>query len=212
MFDFHAHPGCDDRDSFLSILTPGEIPLITETSSIGLLPWEKEMIARDAIETLIRDNPLLMVGEFGLDKIKGGGEKDIDDFLFMADMARSYDRLAVIHSVRYTAYILDELRRMEIKRAIFHSFTGSYELARDIMRAGYLISLSPRSFRTRDIGKLLTLDFLLESDMKTGKEQKDELRRLYLEAERSTGKDMEEKMENMRRELWRESSSGLNVL
>lgn len=205
MFDFHAHPGDDNRDAFITILKEDEIGFITDRSSIGLLPW-LDMMDREMIENLIKENSSLMVGEFGLDKFKGDKDKDMDSFLFMAMMARSYDRLAVIHSVRYTDLILKKLKEMGIKRAIFHSYSGSYEMARDIERAGYMISLSPRSFMTRDIERLLKLDFLLETDERTGEKEKTDLLDLYQKAQMITGIDPEERLERRKREIWQENS------
>ena len=205
MFDFHAHPGDDNRDAFITILKEDEIGFINDRSSIGLLPW-LDMMDREVIENLIKENSSLMVGEFGLDKFKGDKDKDMDSFLFMAMMARSYDRLAVIHSVRYTDLILKKLKKMGIKRAIFHSYSGSYEMAREIERAGYMISLSPRSFMTRDIERLLKLDFLLETDERTGEKEKTVLLNLYQKAQMITGIDPEERLERRKREIWQENS------
>lgn len=204
MFDFHAHPGDDDNDAFISILNDDEIPSICHTSSIGHLPWQEGM-KRDRIESLIRENPSLMVGEFGLDRIKGCVETDMEDFYFMASLARSYDRLAVIHSVRTTELILKELKRMKVRRALFHCYTGSWETAQNIERAGYLISLSPRSFRCRDISRLLSLNFLIESDMRTGREEKETIAMLYNEAERLTGVDQRARLDRIRKEIWKDS-------
>ena len=204
MFDFHAHPGDDDNDAFISILNENETAAIGRTSSIGYLPWLGG-IKRDRIESFIRENPFLMVGEFGLDRIKGCIECDMEDFYFMASLARSYDRLAVIHSVKSTELILKELKGMKVRRALFHCYTGSWETAKSIERAGYLISLAPRSFRCRDISRLLSLNFLLESDMRTGTKEKETIAMLYNEAERLTGVDQRARLDRIRKEIWKDS-------
>ena len=51
MFDFHAHPGTDDKDAFITILQERELDHISKTSSIGLLPW-LEGIEKERIEAL----------------------------------------------------------------------------------------------------------------------------------------------------------------
>lgn len=205
MFDFHAHPGTDDKDAFITILQERELDHISKTSSIGLLPW-LEGIEKERIEALIKENNLLMVGEFGLDRIKGDIERDSNAFLFMAELARDYDRWAVVHSVRCNQLIIKHFKKLKIKKAIFHSFTGSYEEAKEIERCGYLISLSPRSFRTRDIGRLLQFDFILESDMKTGGEQKKVIENLYQMAYERTGRCVVERLEMMKRMIWKDNS------
>ena len=211
MFDFHAHPGSDDKDAFISILHENEMSHITETTSIGLLPWLGSL-KRERIEELIKNNNHLMLGEFGLDKVRGDIAADMDDFLFMADLARTYDRWAVIHSVRTNSIVFNELKKMKVKKAIFHSYTSSFEEAKEIMRAGYFISLSPRSFKTRDIDKLLSLDFLLESDMESGEEEKKVIAKLYEIAYEKTGAVFIDRLDDIKREIWKGSSYAWNAL
>ncbi len=206
MFDFHAHPGDDNRDAFLSIIHESEIFSITDTSSIALLPWLEGSIAREKIESLVKADSSLMVGEFGLDKTKEERGSDLDSFYFMAELARSYDRVAVIHSVRYTALILKALKDMGIRRALFHSFMGSYELARDINRAGYLISLTEKALKKKDRARLLTLNFVLETDMNTGLVQKEAIKKLYKDTESILGCSIESRMEMNKRYIWQGNS------
>ncbi len=204
MFDFHAHSGLDNKDSFISLMSREELNAECAYESIGKLSW-LDGFSFDEVSSLIRDNACLHVGEFGLDRTKGELEDQMDDFLFMADLARAYDRIAVIHSVHAANECLKTLESMKIRRAIFHSFQSSYEEALKIERKGYFISLSPRSFRTRDIGRLLTLDFLLETDMETGARQKEILSELYDKAREMAGMDIERKIEGIREDLWKDS-------
>ena len=62
-----------------------------------------------------------------------------------------------------------------IKRFMVHSFSSSYEMAREIIKRGGIISLSPKAERLRSFQRILTLPFVTETDMKTGKEEMETL-------------------------------------
>ena len=205
MFDFHAHTGEDNSDSFISILSDEEIKAINPCSSIGRLSWLYDKIEITRIEELLRENKNLAVGEIGLDKTKGEMKDQIDDFTNLLDIAKTYERTVIIHSVRTNSEVLKILKERKIKKAIFHGYTSSYEEAFEIEKNGYLISLGPRSFKTRDIKKLLNLDFVLESDMKTGPIQKKTISELYLKASGIIKHDIKDKVESFRSYIWQEN-------
>lgn len=56
-----------------------------------------------------------------------------------------------------------------------HGFTGSYEIACQVLSLGGMISLSPKAERAKSFEKLLALPFLIETDMEAGEAQRNAL-------------------------------------
>lgn len=199
MFDFHAHYGSDNSEAFVSLLRSEEIEKIKDVPfpSIGLLPWIEEL---DIIQlaSVLEDNPGCHVGEIGMDK--RFGEMEIQERIFrrMLAIARDLDRIAIIHSVSCTEECFNILKEMKVKKAIFHSFGSSYEVGRKIVDAGYDISLSRRIFHRRDYDRIISLPYLLETDLETGERQRSEISELYYNL--ATGYQAERK-----KEIWKGS-------
>lgn len=204
MFDFHAHNGECNDDAFISLVTAEDLSFTGKSNTkiaLGYMPWLENHISLDRFLSLLEENSDWNVGEVGLDKrFFSPDHKDELEEILSSSIVR--ERIVLIHSVRYNQMILDMLRKHKIRKAIFHSYTSSYEEALKIANASYFISLSPLSFRTRDIKKLVTLPFLLESDMKTSKEEKEKIKMLYEKASRMLDEDVSGKMEMRKNELW----------
>lgn len=204
MFDFHAHNGECNDDAFISLVTAEDLSFTGKSNTkiaLGYMPWLENHISLARFLSLLEENSDWNVGEVGLDKrFFCPDHKDELEEILSSSIVR--ERIVLIHSVRYNQMILDMLRKHKIRKAIFHSYTSSYEEALKIANASYFISLSPLSFRTRDIKKLVTLPFLLESDMKTSKEEKEKIKMLYEKASRMLDEDVSEKMEMRKNELW----------
>ena len=116
------------------------------------------------------------------------------------EIARRYDRLAVIHSVRMNQRVLEIIREMGIHRFLMHGYTGSAEQASAFIREGGIISLSPRAERTRHFKALITLPFVTETDMRTGKEEEAALLAWNERLSALTGIDIAERTERMMKE------------
>ena len=204
MFDFHAHNGECNDDAFISLVTAEDLSFTGKSNTkiaLGYMSWLENHISLDRFLSLLEENSDWNVGEVGLDKrFFSPDHKDELEEILSSSIVR--ERIVLIHSVRYNQMILDMLRKHKIRKAIFHSYTSSYEEALKIANASYFISLSPLSFRTRDIKKLVTLPFLLESDMKTSKEEKEKIKMLYEKASRMLDEDVSGKMEMRKNELW----------
>ena len=79
-----------------------------------------------------------------------------------------------------TGILLESIRdALPLPPFMVHGFTGSGETARELIRLGGTISLSPRAERTRHLPSLLECPFLLETDMKSGSEQTETLKLWY---------------------------------
>lgn len=60
------------------------------------------------------------------------------------DLAQELELPVVLHAIEDTAKIaLEELKKRDIKKALFHWFEGEIEVMQEIVKKGYYISISP---------------------------------------------------------------------
>ena len=179
MFDSHAHHGdISIRNSFVctaSIPTIDEAELLKSYAfyAIGNLPGNT-LNNLDNAEQLIKSG--FHLGEVGLDKRFDDLDRQVNDLITLLDIAKDYKRCTVFHSVGHIEKLLGIIKERNIKKFIFHGFTGSYETAKRIISLGGLISINNRAEKAKSFEKIITLPFVTESDMETGKEQLDSLR------------------------------------
>lgn len=190
MFDAHCHIGERSDDVLVCTSALSEYTAVTDYChrAYGLL-WPEKDESRRMIETLEADRGAIC-GEIGLDR---RFKKDAD-IPFMENML-SYlcqnRRPFVLHMVGRTNDMLSLLKEhRDLPPFMVHGFTGSYETARTLVFLGGTISIGPRSLRTRDIDRLLTLPFVLESDMKVSDQQRQALESVYLSVADHLGLDI----------------------
>lgn len=204
MFDFHAHHGNDDENAYVNIVAKSEMGLLAEKGwfSIGTLPWI-ENIDANTIFGLLEEHPLLGVGEIGLDRRFADldGQKRI--FCSLCKAAKDMDRVLSVHSVGRTEEILQIIKKIGVDKVVFHGFNSSYEVAKKIVQSGFFISLGPKCIFLRDYRKLISLPFLIESDMETGTKQKSELLFLYTKLQEDSKRDVEKEAIEMGKILWK---------
>ncbi len=86
---------------------------------------------RDKLGAILGQNPHVMVGEIGLDKLKGDIDLQIDIFTQSLHIAHEYQRPCHIHCVRMwevMGRILKENKRHLPPKILFHSHHGDYRL------------------------------------------------------------------------------------
>ncbi len=179
MFDAHAHHGnIESRNAFVctsSIPSIDEAEILKSYSffAIGHLPSSK-LDNLDNVDTLLSSG--FHLGEVGLDRRFDDIECQIKELNALLEISKGYNRCTVFHSVGHIEKLLEIIKERNIKKFIFHGFTGSYEIAKRIIALGGLISINSRALKTKSFEKIITLPFVTESDMITGKEQIDSLR------------------------------------
>lgn len=98
------------------------------------------------IERMIRDpeSKCVLLGEIGLDYHYEDTDKEKQMRYFDAqmEMARSLDIPVCIHDRESHEDVMTVIRRHRGVRGILHSFSGSPEMARELVRLGYMISFS----------------------------------------------------------------------
>lgn len=118
--------------------------------SVGIHPWETERpVTLTELKRLVRqarDPRVVAVGECGLDALRGAPtERQRAIFDFHARLAERLHKPLIIHAVRANDLLLDAIRRHRpTVEWIIHGFRGKPELARQLIRAGFSLSLGPR--------------------------------------------------------------------
>ena len=141
----------------------------------GLHPYLAEEHADDDIVRLkqwLQDNHCVAVGECGLDYRVDQADRHIQMKFFRAqlDIARDVGKPVVIHSVRATEDVINTIRDYPGLRGMIHSFSGSYEQARQLLDLGFYISMGGAITYTRasklstTAGKIPLNSILIETD------------------------------------------------
>lgn len=98
------------------------------------------------IESLILDksNKCVALGEIGLDYHYPDTDKELQMKYFEAQMrlAEKLNVPVVIHDRDAHGDVMDVIRRFPKVRGVLHSFSGSAEMAQELVRLGYMISFS----------------------------------------------------------------------
>ena len=167
----------DDPESNKQVLSIYEKYPNIVLPSIGYHPWEAAKATKKDIEEFKRQveenlEVIVGLGEIGLDKRFVRGEEKLERqrmvFNVAVELAKEYDLPLNIHSMKTEKEILNILLKKDITKAVFHWYTGSYEVLRKIIEVGYYISvnLSLRySSRAKEVANRTPLGLiLLESD------------------------------------------------
>ena len=98
------------------------------------------------IENLIKDktNKCVAIGEIGLDYHYPDTDKELQAYYFEAQMrlAEKLSLPVVIHDRDAHGDVLEVVKRHPNVRGVLHSFSGSAEMAEELVRLGYMISFS----------------------------------------------------------------------
>lgn len=129
-------------------------------AAIGIHPedchaYADEDIALSALEDLLKDpktreeGKLVALGEIGLDYhtdefIEGKLDKAKEMRFFEAqlELAKKYDLPVIIHDRDAHGDCFETILRHPGVRGVFHSYSGSAEMAKDLVRRGFYISFS----------------------------------------------------------------------
>ena len=121
--------------------------------ALGLHPWRLAGLERSEIDENLRfieQNiaSAVAVGEVGLDYDKrlvrmASKELQRDVLGRLLDVARRYDRPAIVHSRYAWKDSFDLVAGARTSKAVFHWFTGFSSVLRDIIGSGYFISATP---------------------------------------------------------------------
>lgn len=152
-----------ERQKYLKDLFPDRIQ-----TCFGLHPWEvggqsleKATKAMKTLESVISDAD--WVGELGLDVssegLKKGKDLQIEVLKFQLELARSHSKPCVFHLVGGTEEFFKAWDNCPVPGFV-HGFTGSPEVAREIVSRGLLISIGPGLLKSHFKNLQKTVDIL----------------------------------------------------
>ena len=148
-------------------------------TAIGIHPSDTRFLTDidselDDIEALIRDpeNKCVCLGEIGLDYHYDGTDKEKQMEYFERQMllAEKLGLPVCIHDREAHADVMDVIRRHPNVKGILHSFSGSAEMALELVKLGYYISFSgtltfTNARKPREVAAVLPRDrVLIETD------------------------------------------------
>ncbi len=105
----------------------------TFPAAIGIHPWYIDDLPTDwvaRLEQKLADNPNLMVGEIGLDRMRANFDRQIEIFTRQMEIAVRFNRTACIHCVRAWDVMLGILGRMRSlpPAIIMHGYRANTEI------------------------------------------------------------------------------------
>ncbi len=121
-------------------------------AAVGIHPtdcqsYDDAELEVEKIEHLLRDarkNKIVAVGEIGLDYHYDDTDKKKQKEFFrrQLSLARGYDIPVIIHDRDAHGDCFDIVRQYPGVRGVFHSYSGSAEMARELVKLGWYISFS----------------------------------------------------------------------
>jgi len=139
-----------DRESNQKILRLAELYSGFVYPALGWHPWYITEAETDANLQFIEAHidKAVAVGEVGLDyhkRVRARAEKDLQKRVLgeVLRIAGAHKKPAIIHSRYAWRDALDSVEEARVEKAVFHWYTGTSSVLRDIISQGYFISATP---------------------------------------------------------------------
>lgn len=175
--DFHTHLPLNN-DKLIQIISIEKTIRTTNIQflTMGIHPWyirDNYQQKLNYLENTIKNNKsIIAIGECGLDKsCKTNLELQKKVFIHQIKLAQKHNLPLIIHSVKAYNEIITILKKHKLSTpVIFHGFSGSKELALQLLLKGYYLSLGRMILKSKhrehilDIFKKHQMKILLESD------------------------------------------------
>ena len=119
-------------------------------AALGLHPWE--IIDTDVAQNLdfieAHINEAVAIGEVGLDyhkKVRARADKDLQKCVFqqLLGISKKYGKPVSVHSRYAWRDALTLVQESQVEKAVFHWYTGTSSVLRDIIADGYFVSATP---------------------------------------------------------------------
>lgn len=131
--------------------------------AIGIHPWFIDSISHNwekEMELYLKNNPSLMIGEIGLDGLKKDIKKQEEIFLKSLYLAKKYQRIVHIHSVKSWDKMLPILQNFSDLTFLFHRFNAPKEIIQELKKYNAWFSVNSK----KNIELLPTNKVLSETD------------------------------------------------
>ena len=165
--DIHTHKADSENISIYSYMAGSGAPLPEVIYSTGIHPWKLDGAKTEWLDDSIT-SLTVAIGETGLDfAIETPHEKQEKWFRFQLSRAQELALPVIIHCVKAYNEVIAILKEYKTV-SIIHGFTGSEELAEQLLKAGFYLSFGANllySPKTQAAIKSVPLDRLfLETD------------------------------------------------
>lgn len=161
--------GTDLNDSAMAVRLAHANPMIY--AAAGIHPHNAAKAPADYLETLhslLMHDKVVAVGEIGLDYHYDYSPKDIQKSVFEEQLQMSLvlHKPVVVHLREATEDMLNILTRYSTLRGVLHCFSGSVEIAKELLKMGLYISFSgnvtfKNAVHVREAVQAVPLDRLL---------------------------------------------------
>lgn len=139
-----------DSDSNQKVLRLAELYENFVYPALGWHPWNVEESKIDTnLEFIERHvDKAVAIGEIGLDyhkkvRARAGKELQMRVLKELLGVAKTHQKPALIHSRYAWRDALDLVDEAQLEKAVFHWYTGTSSVLRDIVSQGYFISATP---------------------------------------------------------------------
>ena len=135
-------PGCDVDSSRQALALAARFPHVY--AAVGVHPEELAGCAEGdlaRIAALAREDKCVAIGEIGLDYYWDDSRREEQKALFarQLELALSLDLPVIVHDREAHGDCLDIVRRYEGLRGVFHCYSGSAEMAEELLRRGWYL-------------------------------------------------------------------------
>lgn len=146
--DVHTHRLDAGPSAVINLPWGAPVPS-TGAYSVGIHPWDAASATEadfERLEALASHTSVVAIGETGIDALRGG-PIEVQEAVFRrhAAISEAVGKPLIIHSVRATDKMIALRRELgPAQRWIIHGFRGKPQLAAQLVRAGFDISLGEK--------------------------------------------------------------------
>ncbi len=147
--EYILNSSCDLEDSLASIKLAEIYPNMY--ASVGIHPhesgnysYDSKKATLDSIAEMLKHEKAVAMGEMGLDFHYDFSDREHQFFWFESQLglARELDVPVIIHDREAHGPTMDCLNKYKGVRGVLHSFSGSAEMAAELLKMGFYISFS----------------------------------------------------------------------
>ena len=140
--DWILDPGCDLRSSRAALALAERFPFVY--AAVGVHPEELADSTPEALAEIaeLAEHPkCLAIGEIGLDYYWDAEHKTEQQLLFrqQLSLARELDKPVIVHDREAHGDCLAIVKEFPGLRGVFHCFSGSAEMAKELLRGGWYL-------------------------------------------------------------------------
>ncbi len=171
--EYIINVGYDLPSSRMAVALARDFPGVY--AAVGIHPHDAKTANEEAyreIRELAKDDKVVAIGEIGLDYHYDLSPRPIQMEVFLEELkiAKELDLPVIIHDREAHGHVMNVLKSQKGLTGVLHSFSGSYEMAKDCIELGYYISFGgPVTFnnarRIREVVAKVPIDkILVETD------------------------------------------------